>query len=58
MVTTGFSTLKELMTTSRSSLALRRAAALVLLVGTLVVAGCGNATKTVFSTGANGQVTI
>jgi len=57
MVTTGFSTLKELMTTSRSSLALRRAAALVLLVGTLVVAGCGNATKTVSSTGANGQVT-
>jgi hypothetical protein len=29
----------------------------VLLVGTLALAGCGNATKTVSSTGPNGQAT-
>jgi hypothetical protein len=29
----------------------------VLLVGALALAGCGNATKTVSSTGADGQVT-
>jgi hypothetical protein len=50
--------LKERMTTTKLfSPALRRVAALVLLVGTLALAGCGNATKTVSSTGANGQVT-
>ena len=50
--------LKERMTTTKLfSPALRRIAALVLLVGTLALAGCGNATKTVSSTGANGQVT-
>lgn len=37
--------------------ALRRVATLVLLVGAVALAGCGNATKTVSSTGANGQVT-
>jgi hypothetical protein len=36
---------------------LRRIMTLVLLAGTLAFAGCGNATKTVSSTGANGQVT-
>jgi hypothetical protein len=35
----------------------RHLAAVVLLVGTLALAGCGGATKTVSSTGANGQVT-
>ncbi|HET7046845.1 MAG TPA: hypothetical protein VFI54_01125 [Solirubrobacteraceae bacterium] len=46
------------MTTSKLfSPALRRIATLVLLVGMLALAGCGNATKTVSSTGANGQVT-
>jgi hypothetical protein len=49
---------KELMTTNRLfSPALRRTATLALLVGTLALAGCGNATKSVSSTGANGQVT-
>ncbi len=37
--------------------ALRRIATVVLVAGTLAVAGCGSATKTVSSTGANGQVT-
>ena len=36
---------------------LRRIAALVLLAGALALTGCGTATKTVSSTGANGQVT-
>ncbi len=36
---------------------LLRCAALLLLVGTLVLAGCGSSTKTVSSTGSNGQVT-
>jgi hypothetical protein len=50
--------LKELMTTTTLfSSPLRRIATLVLLVGALALAGCGNATKTVTSTGANGQVT-
>jgi hypothetical protein len=50
--------LKELMTTTTLfSSPLRRVATLVLLVGALALAGCGNATKTVTSTGANGQVT-
>ena len=40
-----------------SSAALRHLAAVVLLAETLAVAGCGRATKTVFSTGTNGQVT-
>ncbi|MGZ6615775.1 MAG: hypothetical protein ACXVFQ_15245 [Solirubrobacteraceae bacterium] len=44
-------------TTKLFSPSLRRIATLVLLVGTLALAGCGNATKTVSSTGANGQVT-
>jgi hypothetical protein len=44
-------------TTKLFSPALRRLATLVLLVGTLALAGCGNSTKTVSSTGANGQVT-
>ncbi|MGZ4248994.1 MAG: hypothetical protein ACXVUE_11895 [Solirubrobacteraceae bacterium] len=35
----------------------RRIAMLMLLVGALALAGCGAATKTVSSTGANGQVT-
>jgi hypothetical protein len=36
---------------------LRRTATLSLLVGALALAGCGNTTKTVSNTGANGQVT-
>jgi hypothetical protein len=44
-------------TTKLFSPALRRIAALVLLAGTLALAGCGTATKAVSSTGANGQVT-
>jgi hypothetical protein len=47
---------KELMTrTKPASQRLLRAATLLLLLGTLAIAGCG--TKTVTSTGANGQVT-
>jgi hypothetical protein len=42
-------------TTQPASRRLLRVAALLLLVGTLVFAGCG--TKTVSSTGANGQLT-
>jgi hypothetical protein len=40
-----------------SSPLVRHLAAVVLLAGTLALAGCGNATKTVSSTGTNGQVT-
>jgi len=43
--------------TSTTTRSLGRIATLVLVVGTLAFAGCGNATKTVSSTGANGQVT-
>jgi hypothetical protein len=39
------------------SLRLLRIATLVLLVGTLALAGCGSSTKTVTSRGSNGQVT-
>jgi hypothetical protein len=35
----------------------RRVATLLLLVGILTLAGCGSSTKTVSSTGSNGQVT-
>jgi hypothetical protein len=50
--------LEELMTSTKLYFpALRRIVTLVLLAGTLALAGCGNATKTVSSTGANGQVT-
>jgi hypothetical protein len=41
--------------TKPASQRLLRAATLLLLLGTLAIAGCG--TKTVTSTGANGQVT-
>lgn len=34
-----------------------RMATLLLLIGTLILAGCGSSTKTVSATGANGQVT-
>jgi hypothetical protein len=44
-------------TTKLFSPSLRRIATLVLLAGALALAGCGSATKTVSSTGANGQVT-
>jgi hypothetical protein len=44
-------------TTKLFSPALRHTATLVLLAGTLAIAGCGSATKTVSTTGANGQVT-
>jgi hypothetical protein len=47
--------------TLNSSTAVRqrvmRIATLLLLVGTLIFAGCGSSTKTVSSTGSNGQVT-
>jgi hypothetical protein len=50
--------LKELMTTTKTHFpVLRGIATVVLLAGTLAFAGCGNSTKTVSSTGANGQVT-
>lgn len=50
--------LKEFMTTNRlTPQTMRRVATVVLLVATLALAGCGNATKTVSSTGPNGQVT-
>jgi hypothetical protein len=44
-------------TTKLFSSAPGRMATILLLVGTLAVAGCGGSTKTVSSTGANGQVT-
>ncbi|MHB8659194.1 MAG: hypothetical protein ACYC91_14795 [Solirubrobacteraceae bacterium] len=40
-----------------SSPLLRRVAVILLLGGTLAVTGCGSATKTVSSTGSNGQLT-
>jgi hypothetical protein len=43
--------------TKPSSPAPRRIATVVLLAGTLALAGCGSATKTVSGTAANGQVT-
>lgn len=44
-------------TTQAASRRATRAAMLLLLVGTLIFAGCGSSTKTVSNTGANGQVT-
>jgi hypothetical protein len=54
----GIPIFKEFMTmTKLFSSAPRRMTIVVLLAGTLAVAGCGGSTKTVSSTGANGQVT-
>ncbi len=46
------------MTTTKPSVSLlARVVTIPLIVGALALAGCGSATKTVSSTGANGQVT-